>query len=290
MMRFRRRAGWLEPLGKGLYALLGRRQTNRPAKIRALAAGDYYAGQPYFLSRALFLPAGVRALLPSLAFQNGNLGAPSSLRELAEAVRFLDPLNQVSVLEGSAYMGNTLLRDTDCMSMANSLEVRTPLLHHPLWEYGQGFVLKTTANPHWKEVAQAVTRPEAIALLQSPEIAQRVQFVGPLPRKETQRLYRDADLFVFPSWLESFGQPMAEAMAHGLPIVAADTPLNREICGESAVYFRVRDPGDLAEKVRNLWADEALRQNLIESGRARAANNFKWQDHAARLLAALAPA
>jgi glycosyltransferase involved in cell wall biosynthesis len=157
-------------------------------------------------------------------------------------------------------------------------------------EGSQGFVLKTTANPHWKEVAQAVTRPEAIALLQSPEIAQRVQFVGPLPRKETQRLYRDADLFVFPSWLESFGQPMAEAMAHGLPIVAADTPLNREICGESAVYFRVRDPGDLAEKVRNLWADEALRQNLIESGRARAANNFKWQDHAARLLAALAPA
>jgi glycosyltransferase involved in cell wall biosynthesis len=162
-----------------------------------------------------------------------------------------------------------------------------PLLNR---EGGRGFVLKTTANPQWKEVAQAVTRPEAIALLQSPDIAQRVQFVGPLPRKETQRLYRDADLFVFPSWLESFGQPMAEAMAHGLPIVAADTPVNREICGESAVYFRVGDPNDLAEKVRNLCADEALRQKLNESGRARAANNFKWQDHVARLLAALAPA
>ena len=32
-------------------------------------------------------------------------------------------------------MANTLLRDTDCMSMAHALEVRTPLLHHPLWEY-----------------------------------------------------------------------------------------------------------------------------------------------------------
>jgi glycosyltransferase involved in cell wall biosynthesis len=162
-----------------------------------------------------------------------------------------------------------------------------PLLNR---DAGRGFVLKTTANPHWKEVAQAVTRPEAIALLQSPEIAQRVQFVGPLPRRETQRLYRDADLFVFPSWLESFGQPMAEAMAHGLPIVAADTPLNREICGESAVYFRVGDANDLAEKVRNLCADEALRQKLNASGRARAANNFKWEVHVARLLAVLAPA
>jgi asparagine synthase (glutamine-hydrolysing) len=135
MMRFRRYAGWLEPLGKGVYALLGRAQTNRPAKIRALAAGDYYAGQPYFLSRALFLPAGVHALLPHSPAQNGQFGAPWSLREVAEAIRCLDPVNQVSVLEGSTYMANTLLRDTDCMSMANSLEVRTPLLHHPLWEY-----------------------------------------------------------------------------------------------------------------------------------------------------------
>ena len=159
-----------------------------------------------------------------------------------------------------------------------------PLLNR---DGGRGFVLKTTANPHWKEVAQTVMRPEAIALLQSPEIAPRVQFVGPLPRRETQRLYLDADLFVFPSWLESFGQPMAEAMAHGLPIVAADTPVNREICGESAIYFRVGDPGDLAEKVRNLAADEAVRQRLSESGRMRVAHNFKWESHVRRLLAAL---
>jgi glycosyltransferase involved in cell wall biosynthesis len=81
---------------------------------------------------------------------------------------------------------------------------------------------------------------------------------------------------------------MAEAMAHGLPIVAADTPVNREICADSAVYFRVRDPGDLADKVRNLWADDGLRRKLSEGGRVRAARNFKWEDHVARLLAALA--
>jgi glycosyltransferase involved in cell wall biosynthesis len=162
-----------------------------------------------------------------------------------------------------------------------------PLLNQ---DGSRGFVLKTTANPHWKEVAQAVTRPEALALLQSPDIAQRVQFVGPLPRKETQLLYRDADLFVFPSWLESFGQPMAEAMAHGLPIVAADTPVNREICGECGVYFRVGDPGDLAERVRNLADDEDLRRKLSEGGRVRVAHDFNWEDHVARLLAALAPA
>jgi len=47
----------------------------------------------------------------------------------------LDTVNQVSVFEAASYMANTLLRDTDCMSMAVSLEVRCPLLDHRLWEY-----------------------------------------------------------------------------------------------------------------------------------------------------------
>jgi len=135
MMRLRRYGEWLEPLGKGVNALLDRKETNRLAKIRALVARDYYTDQPYFLSRALFLPASVRALLPSLALQNGNLAAAWNLRGVAETIRGLDRVNQVAVLEGSTYMANTLLRDTDCMSMAHALEVRTPLLHHPLWEY-----------------------------------------------------------------------------------------------------------------------------------------------------------
>jgi len=75
-------------------------------------------------------------------------------------------------------------------------------------------------------------------------------------------------------------------MAYGLPIVAADTPVNREICGESALYFRTRDPDDLAEKIRLLSADEALRQKCSESGRRRAASHFKWEDHTTRLLRA----
>jgi asparagine synthase (glutamine-hydrolysing) len=135
MLQFRRYGGWLEPLGKGVNVLLDRHQTNRPAKIRALAAGDYYTDQPYFLSRALFLPAGVRALLASPALPDGNLAAAWNLRAVAETTRGLDPVNQVAVLEGSTYMANMLLRDTDCMSMAHALEVRPPFLHHPLWEY-----------------------------------------------------------------------------------------------------------------------------------------------------------
>jgi asparagine synthase (glutamine-hydrolysing) len=148
MARFRRYGGWLEPLGKGVNALLERSQTNRLAKIGALAAGDYYAGQPYFLSRALFLPASVRALLPSATLQDSNLAGAWNLPGVGETIRDLDPVNQVAVLEGSTYMANMLLRDTDCMSMAHALEVRTPLLHPPLWEYVLPLAGTLKLDPH----------------------------------------------------------------------------------------------------------------------------------------------
>lgn len=67
---------------------------------------------------------------------------------MVESVRGLDPINQVAVLESATYMANTLLRDTDCMSMAHALEVRTPLLHHPLWEYVLPLAGKLKLDPY----------------------------------------------------------------------------------------------------------------------------------------------
>jgi len=135
MMSFRRYAGWLAPLGRGFNALVGGSETNTLSKALALAGNDFYGNQPYFLSRALFLPGAVRSMLPRQEAWNGNLVLPANYAELAEQVRELDPVNQVSVFEGATYMANTLLRDTDCMSMAVSLEARTPFLDYRLWEY-----------------------------------------------------------------------------------------------------------------------------------------------------------
>ena len=51
------------------------------------------------------------------------------------AARQLDSFAAVSCLEAQSYLVNTLLRDTDSMSMAHSLEVRVPFLDHPLVEF-----------------------------------------------------------------------------------------------------------------------------------------------------------
>ena len=135
MISFRCYAGWLAPVGRGFTALLGGSGTNKLSKLLAMAGNDYYGGHPHFLSRAIFLPGAVRTLLGREGTQNGNLVAAWNDAGLVERVRNLDPVNQVSTLEASTYLANMLLRDTDCMSMAVSLEVRCPLLDHRLWEY-----------------------------------------------------------------------------------------------------------------------------------------------------------
>jgi glycosyltransferase involved in cell wall biosynthesis len=83
---------------------------------------------------------------------------------------------------------------------------------------------------------------------------------------------------------ETFGHPMAEAMSSGLPLAVADTPVNREICGDAALYFEPFSVTGLVAAIRALHADPDLRRRLSENGRARALQRFGWEDHVDRLV------
>ena len=151
---------------------------------------------------------------------------------------------------------------------------------------GRRFRLLTTVDPGWEGATWTVTHKEELTLARQPDVAPWVRFVPPPSNGGVRQLYGEGDIFVFPSVCESFGHPMVEAMAHGLPIVAADTPVNREICGKAALYFRPLDPEDFAEKVALLGRNQALREKLGAVGRGRAATRFRWEDHVERLLRA----
>jgi asparagine synthase (glutamine-hydrolysing) len=82
---------------------------------------------PYYFTRTLFPP---QVAAEATAAKNGWLGSLwwKWLRQCAEETRTVDDFTAVSWLELRGYMLNTLLRDTDSMSMGNSLEVRVPFL------------------------------------------------------------------------------------------------------------------------------------------------------------------
>lgn len=111
----------------------------------------------------------------------------------------------------------------------------------------------------------------------------RIVHLDYVPPAQLATVYRNADVFVFPSIYEGFGFPVLEAMAHGVPVVAARSSSLPEIAGDAALYFDPADRDDLAGQLRRLLRDEALREELIGRGRARAAA-FRWDRTAERTV------
>jgi len=102
--------------------------------------------------------------------------------------------------------------------------------------------------------------------------------------KNLPSLYRDHDVFVFPSVSETFGHPMAEAMSTGIPVIVSETPVNREICGDAALYFTPFSYSELVERVLELDADQKRAAELSTLGRERATSKFDWDGHVDRLV------
>jgi asparagine synthase (glutamine-hydrolysing) len=105
--------------------------TDKNRKLTTLGNTKGASLHPYFLARALFTPEQRDALLTSVDL--GALGrANAPLNEDLRHAKAMDPINRVSYLEARCYMLNTLLRDSDVMSMAHGLELRVPLIDHQL--------------------------------------------------------------------------------------------------------------------------------------------------------------
>ena len=103
----------------------------------------------------------------------------------------------------------------------------------------------------------------------------RVRFLGPVPYEEILRLYRGALALVFPSWIETFGHPILEAMIAGTPVVAADIPSFREIAGDAALYFSPDDPRAAAQRVDEVVTRVGAAAERVALGRRRA-SEFTW--------------
>jgi asparagine synthase (glutamine-hydrolysing) len=108
--------------------------SDRNTKLTSLIQGDGATAHPYVLSRMLFTRDQQNHLLKSPEAGRFDKANQTIAAKLAWAEHF-DPINRVSYLELRNYMLNTLLRDSDFMSMAHGLEVRVPLIDHKLVEY-----------------------------------------------------------------------------------------------------------------------------------------------------------
>ena len=101
----------------------------------------------------------------------------------------------------------------------------------------------------------------------------RLVAAGYVSDGELRALYEHAVCFAFPSRYEGFGLPPVEAMCCGCPVVVSRRAALPEVCADAALYCDPDDPGTLAAAISRLLESPALRAELAEAGRARAAQH-----------------
>ncbi|MCU1270531.1 MAG: hypothetical protein JWN74_1825 [Acidobacteriaceae bacterium] len=113
-------------------------------------------------------------------------------------------------------------------------------------------------------------------------IRESVVELGAIPYGSLHHLYRACDLYVTAAYAETFAHPLVEALASGLPVVASDLPVHREVCGDAARYFPRFSAEALSETVAAVLGSE-MRSKLTSAGKDRV-NHFSWFKHVGSLL------
>jgi asparagine synthase (glutamine-hydrolysing) len=170
--------------------------TDQNRKLTALIRNATSVLHPYFLSRALFTADQQNDLLTGIQTDSAAFSrAAKPLSEMLSRASSLDPVNRVSYLEARCYMLNTLLRDSDFMSMAHGLEVRVPLIDHHLAQ-------RILALPGAWKLDPEMPKPLLVRAL-----------YGQLPAQIVHRTKRGFTL-PFEHWLRDALRPVVEDALH----------------------------------------------------------------------------
>lgn len=125
---------------------------------------------------------------------------------------------------------------------------------------------------------------ETLRALDETNVKDAVVLTGYVPQSDLPALYSGALCFVYPSYFEGFGLPPLEAMKCGAAVIVGNRTSLPEVVGDAALTVDPFDVDAIANSIRKLINDSALRQELSVKGQERA-NGFNWQETARKTLA-----
>lgn len=135
---------------------------------------------------------------------------------------------------------------------------------------GLKLVLAGKKNYFWEKIQKEYNQKDII-------------YTGFVSDEELVTLYKNAQVYVEPSFEEGFGLPILEAMSLGCPVVSSDIGSLKEVGGDAAIYFNPLSIEDMAEKINSVLDSEKLRKELIEKGKKRV-KEFSWKKMAEQTL------
>ena len=114
-------------------------------------------------------------------------------------------------------------------------------------------------------------------------LQKNVHIKGYLEPEDLSKLFHKASAYVFPSLSEGFGIPGLNAMAAGIPVIASNIPVLKEVYGDAALYFDPLDPKDIAEKIAKILKDQKTRIILVKKGNIQV-KKYSWLQMAKETL------
>jgi glycosyltransferase involved in cell wall biosynthesis len=113
-----------------------------------------------------------------------------------------------------------------------------------------------------------------------------IELSGYVSGEQKEKLLRESACLVLVSKEEGFGFPILEGFDFGLPVLASDIPVLREVGGDACLYVDPNSVEEVAAGLEKIITDETLRQNLVEQGKEQL-KKFDWKITAEKYLSYL---
>jgi glycosyltransferase involved in cell wall biosynthesis len=145
--------------------------------------------------------------------------------------------------------------------------------------------IKQTGSDH-KLVMLDYDRSELEKILNEigdPSLLERIVLTGYVVNTDLPAIYSQSQVFLYPSLRESFGIPMLEAMACGVPVITSNTSSMPEVAGNGAVIIDPFKPDEITAAIIKILNNNTMREELIKHGFEQAAK-FSWKAMAESVL------
>jgi glycosyltransferase involved in cell wall biosynthesis len=115
------------------------------------------------------------------------------------------------------------------------------------------------------------------------DIMPLIHLIGYVQNSDLPFIYQLSTAFIYPSTRESFGIPILEAMACGVPVLTSNTASMPEVAGDAALFMNPFDIFDIAKNILEITENKETRAILIKKGLARV-ETFRWFKTAEKLM------
>ncbi len=112
-----------------------------------------------------------------------------------------------------------------------------------------------------------------------PGLLRHIQLTGYISNHDLPAIYNQCDIFLYPSKRESFGIPILEGMACGVPVITSTTSSMPEVSGDAASLVNPDDPEEIAKAMHTLLQTEEILNERVAKGLERA-KQFSWKNTA----------